>query len=130
MNWAFSVFASLETISSCISNKSAIGLVEPLGPQAMARFGADQLNVQPEPVATTLHRAFEHVADVQLAPDLLDVYGFALECERSVAGYDERAADARKIRRQALGHAIDEIVLLWIATEVRERQNHDGQAWR
>ena len=61
-------------------------LVEPLGPKVIAGFGVDQLHVHPKPVAATLHRAFEHVADVQLAPDLLDVNGFTLVGERGVAG--------------------------------------------
>ena len=42
----------------------------------------------------------------------------------------ERAADARQVRGQALGHAIDEIVLLGIAADIRERQHHDGQTRR
>ena len=58
--------------------------VEALGPKVIAGFGVDQLDVDPKPVAATLHRTFEHVADVQLAPDLLHVDRFAFERERSV----------------------------------------------
>ena len=46
-------------------------LVEALGPKVVAGFGVDQLHIDPKPVAATLHRAFEHIADVQLASDLL-----------------------------------------------------------
>ena len=48
-------------------------LVKALGPQVLAGFGVDQLHVHPKPVAAALHRAFEHVADVQFAPDLFHV---------------------------------------------------------
>jgi len=34
--------------------------------------------------------------------------------------------DARQVRGQALGHTIHEVVLLGIAADVREWQNHDG----
>ena len=61
------------------------------------RRGADQLRVHPETLATTLYRAFEHVADVQFAADLPHVNGFALEGEGRVAGDYERAADAGQI---------------------------------
>ena len=106
------------------------GLVEPLGPKVIAGFGVDQLHVHPKPVAATLHRAFEHVADVQLAADLLEINRFAFVGECGVSADDERAADARQVRGQALGHAIDEIVLLGIAAEIGERQHNDGKTRR
>ena len=54
------------------------GFVETFGPQMIAGFGIDKLHVHPKPVAATLHRAFQHVADVQLAADLLEIDCFAL----------------------------------------------------
>ena len=96
----------------------------------IAGFGVDQLHIHPKAVAATLHRAFEHIADVQLASQLLYVDGFALERERGVARNHERTSDARQVRGQALGHAIHEVFLLGIAADVCERQNHDGQARR
>ena len=47
------------------------GLVEALCPKMDTGFGVDQLHVHPKLVATTLNRAFEHIAYVQLLPDLL-----------------------------------------------------------
>src|ERR1700733_9376232 len=94
----------------------------------IAGFDVYQLRVDPKPVAATLHRTFEHIADVQLTPDLLHVDSFALEGERRVARDHERASDARQVRGEALGHAISEIVLLRIATDVREREHYNGQA--
>ena len=69
-------------------------LVEALGPQMISGLGGDHLHVHSKAVAATLHRPFKHIADVQLASQLLYVNGFALEGERRVARNHERAADA------------------------------------
>src|SRR6516225_8166245 len=110
------------------------GLVKTLGPEVIAGFGIDQLHVHPKAVAATLHRAFEHIADVQLTSQLLYVDRLALEGERGVARNHERAIDTRQIRSQALGYAIRKIVLLGTAAYIGERQHHQGQArgrsWR
>ena len=50
------------------------GLVETFSPQVASSFGINKLHVHSKPVAATLHGAFEHVADVQLPPDLPNVY--------------------------------------------------------
>ena len=92
----------------------------------VAGFRVDQLHVYPEAVATTLHRAFEHIADVQLASQPLYIHGFALERKRGVARNHERSIDAGQVRGQALGHTINEVVLFRIATDVGEGQNDDG----
>ena len=106
------------------------GLVEAVGPQMIAGFGVDQLYIDPEPVAAALYRALQRVADVQFAADPLHIDRFALEGECGVARDNERAGDARQVRGQAFGHAIDKIVLLGIAANIRERKNNDGQMWR
>ena len=62
--------------------------------------------------------------------DLLEINAPALVGEGGVATDHERAADAREIRGQAVGHAVDEMLLLGIAAEVGERQNRDGEARR
>jgi hypothetical protein len=93
----------------------------------IAGFRVDELHVDPKPVATTLHRAFKYVADVQLAPNLLHVDGLALEYESGVAGDHERTGNPRQVRGEALG---DAIFLLGIAAGVRKREHDDGQARR
>jgi hypothetical protein len=69
-----------------------------------------------------LYRAFEHIPDVQLAADLFNVDGFSPVRKSGVAGDDERAADARQVGSQAFGYAVDEIILLGTAADVRKRQ--------
>ena len=92
----------------------------------IAGFSVDQLHTHPEPVAATLHRAFEHVADVQLASELFEINRRSLVGKCGMSADHERAADTRQIRGQALGHTIDEIVLFGIAAEIGKRQNDDG----
>ena len=53
-------------------------LVEPLGPEMIAGFGVDELHVDAHAVSAALNAALEDIADVQLAPDLLQVDGLPL----------------------------------------------------
>src|SRR4030095_3503511 len=71
--------------------------VEALRPQMISSLDVDQLHIHTKPVATTLHRTFKHIADVQLASALLYADGLALERERGVARNYERAIDARQV---------------------------------
>ena len=48
-------------------------LVEALGPEVRAGLGFDQLHVDAHPVSRALHAAFEHVANVEFAADLLEI---------------------------------------------------------
>ena len=106
------------------------GLVEALGPEMIAGLGIDELDVDAHAVAAALHRAFEDIAHVQFAADLLQIDGLALVGEGGVAPDDERAGDAREVGGQALGHAIDEIFLLGIAADIGEGENDDGETRR
>src|SRR4051812_30592104 len=92
-----------------------------------AAFRIDQLHVHPKPVAATLHRALEHVPDVQFAANLPYVDWFSLIRERAIPRDYEGATDARQVRGQALGHAIDEVILLWITAEIGEREHYNGK---
>ncbi len=46
-------------------------LVEPLRPEMIAAFGVDELNVDAHAIPAALDAALQHIADIQLAPDLL-----------------------------------------------------------
>ena len=105
-------------------------LVEPLGPEMIAGFGVDELHVDAHAVSAALNAALEHIADVQLAADLLQIDGLALVGEGGVAPDHERAANPRKIGRQALRDAVDEILLLRVAADIGERQDDDREARR
>ena len=68
--------------------------VETLGPNVIASFSVDQLRVDANTIAAALHTAFEDVAHVELASDLLHVRGLAFVGERRVACDDQSASYA------------------------------------
>ena len=53
-------------------------LVEPLGPEMIAGFGVDELDVDAHAVSAALNAALEDIADVQLAADRLQIDGLPL----------------------------------------------------
>ena len=68
------------------------GLVEPLGPELIAGFGVDELDIDAHAVSAALDTAFKHVADVQLAADRLHVKRLTFVCERRIASNHDGAA--------------------------------------
>src|SRR5208337_2599400 len=84
-------------------------LVEPLCPEMIARFGVDELDVDAHAVSTALNAALKDIADVQLAPDRLHVERLAFEGEGRIAGDYVSAPNARKISREALRDAVNEM---------------------
>ena len=89
-----------------------------------ARLGVDQLHVDAHALAAALNAALEHVAHVQVLPDLTDVDRLPSISEGGVAGDDEGARDARKVGGQTVGDPVDEILLLRPAAEIGEGE-HD-----
>ena len=102
-------------------------LVEPLRPKMTAALRLDELHVHPHSIAATLDAPLQRIADLQFAPDRPHVDRLTLECEGSAASDHERASDPRKVRGQAAGHAIDEIVLFGIAADIGEGQDDNGE---
>ena len=84
-SWAFS--ASRQARDDFVLHVEEIGqgLIEPLGPEMIARFGVDELHVDAHAVSAALNAALEDIADVQLAPDLLQIDRLALIGEGGVA---------------------------------------------
>ena len=78
-----------------------------------------------QPIAALSHAALEHVADAQLAADLLDVDGAPLIGENRIAGRDEEPADQAQRRDDLLDHAVGEKLEFRIAGHVVERQRRD-----
>ena len=106
------------------------GLIEPLGPEMIARLGVDELHVDAHAVSAALNAAFEDIADVQLAPDRLHVERLAFVCEGRIAGDHERAPYPREVGREALGDPVDEILLLRVSSDIGEGQDDDREARR
>src|SRR5262249_40238267 len=59
--------------------------VEAVGPEMHAACRVDQLRGNSNPASGFAHRAFEHIADAEFAPDLLHIDGLALVGEGAVA---------------------------------------------
>ena len=70
------------------------GLIEPLGPEMIARFGVDELHIDAHSVSAALNAALQHIADVQVASDCLHVEPLALVNKRRIAGDHDRASNA------------------------------------
>jgi hypothetical protein len=106
------------------SEVSPIGL-ESISPNVSPGFAIDQLHIDLRPVAGPPDTAFKNVADAQIIGDLLRINGLTLVAKGSVARDHETVGDPRQIGRQIIGNAVDEIFLLRVIRQVRERQNHD-----
>ena len=83
----------------------------------------DELGVDAQAASAALDAAFENIANVELAPDLLGVDGLALVGEGSVARDDESIGDARKVGGQAFRDAVDKMLVLGVAAKICERQD-------
>src|SRR5271165_1900610 len=114
--------ATLIATSSCNSNTSSI-VPSNRSAQRCAPLAASINCGDADPVAALAHRAFEHVAHAELAPDLFHIDGLALVSEARIAGDDEEPADAAQRGDDLLDHAVGEIFLLGVTAHVGERQH-------
>src|SRR5262245_18576773 len=76
-----------------------------VSPEVRASLSLDQLPGDAHPPAGFAHRAFEHIADAELAADLLHVDGLALVREARITGDDKEPTDARERGDDLLDHA-------------------------
>src|ERR1700730_8473611 len=90
-----------------------------------AAKGIDQLPGDTYSRARFPHRAFEDIADPQLAPDFFHINGLALVRKTRIAGDDEEPADAGERSDDLLDHAVDEIFLLRITAHIGKGQYRD-----
>ena len=71
-------------------------LVEAFGPEMLAAFRVNKLDIDTHAAGVTLDRPFKHVADPKLLADFPGVDILAFEREGGLAGDHERAAEARE----------------------------------
>src|ERR1700730_16314930 len=91
-----------------------------VGPQMRLAERVDKLRGNPHSAAGFAYRAFEDVADAELAPDLLHVNCLVFVGEARIAGDDEEPSDAGERGDYLLDHAVGEILLLGVAAYVLE----------
>ena len=85
----------------------------------------DQLRGDAHPVSAFAHRAFQDIADAELAADLLHIDCPALVSEGRIAGDDKQPADAGERGDDLLDHAVGEVFLLRIAAHIGKGQDRD-----
>ena len=81
----------------------------------------DQLDSNSNLVRGLAHAALQHIFDAQLLPDLLLLGRLALVSEARVARDHKETGKPRQVIDQLVADTVAEIVLLRVATQVRER---------
>ena len=104
--------------------------VVPFGPQMPAVERVDELGVDPDVLAVPPHAALQHVANPQILGDLLHLGRLVLVGPARVAGDDEDARQLGEVGDQILGHAVREVTLLRVATQIVEGQDRDRRLCR
>src|SRR5512139_1680860 len=85
----------------------------------------DELTRDANPTCRLSDAALEHVTHAQLTADLFDVDRLAFISETGIARDHKQPGNARKSGDDIFHHAVGEIVLLRVATQVIKRQNSD-----
>src|ERR1700722_8364085 len=103
-------------------------LVEPLCPEMVARFGVDELDIDPHAISAPLDATFEDVADVQFTADLLQIDVLAFISEGGVAPDHDGVPYPWQVGREALRDPVDEMLMGRVAAEIGEGQDDDREA--
>ena len=83
-------------------------------------FSIDKLTRNTNAISGLAHATFEYVAHPKLAADLLHVHVPAFVRKTRIACDHKQPTKERQRHRDVLHHAVCEILLLWICTEVLE----------
>src|SRR6516225_4705624 len=101
--------------------------IEPVGPEMGAGDRIKQLRGYADAVSGGLaNRAFQHVQDPKFSADLLHVHRPTLVGEARVSSDYKEPVNARQGGDDLFDHAIGKIALLWVTTQILERQYCDG----
>src|SRR3981189_2205336 len=92
--------------------------IEAPSPKMRAGSCIDQLGGDAHALTRIAHRAFEHVVNAELPPDLLHVGRLGFGCKTRLTGDDKEPADPRQRGGNLLHHPVREILLLRVATDV------------
>src|SRR5713101_1092964 len=113
-----------------LEGQCALVDVHLFGPQMRAGARVDELRVDADGASHAAYASLEHIPDTQLAANLPDIDGLALESERSVPGDNKASSNSRQIACQIFSYAIGEVVLARIATQVAKGQHDDRETRR
>jgi hypothetical protein len=96
-----------------------------LSPDVVAGHCVDELGGHANPIRRLADASFQHVADAELAADLLDVGRLAFVRERRVARDHEERMKTRQLGDDIFCNTIGEILLLGSAAHILEWQHRD-----
>ncbi len=96
----------------------------------VSRECIDQLGVDPAAVFRALDTALEYIAHAEFLRDLAYRHRFTLVGERRVARAHEKLRDLGQHRDDAVGHSVDEVILLGVSRHVVERQHRNRRLVR
>src|SRR5947209_559865 len=100
--------------------------IEALGPYMHLVAYSNQLRSDANPRSCLAHAAFEHVIHSKFLPNLVDAFAAVLVLHRRGAGDHSETiwVHSPKLGDHLLGHAIGEVLLAGIASEILEWQNN------
>lgn len=99
-------------------------VLEPLGPQLRAVGRVDQFDRNANPTCIPSDAALKQVGDAQPSTDFLRVQILPFKRQARPTRNHKDCTDPGECGRDLLKHAVNEIFLLGVARDVRER--HDG----
>ena len=88
-------------------------------------FGLDQLHIDVHAIAGLLHAAFEHIADVQLARDLRQIFRGTAVARGGSPRNDAQPADPRERGDDFILNTLREKGVFLVRAEVLEWQHSD-----
>src|SRR5208282_221833 len=104
--------------------------VEALVPQMFSARHLDKLAADANPIAGLSETPLDHIADPELAGELLGICPLTLVAETRVAGDDREPPCSRQLGDQVFGDAIEKELRLGVTAEVLERQDHQPRPFR
>src|SRR5262245_55244529 len=95
-----------------------------------AACGVDELDRNPNAIARATNAALQHVPHPELATDLANIDRLTFVLKGRVASDDKEPRKPRQLSDNVLGESVTEVVLLWVAAEIGEREHGEGRPVR
>ncbi len=96
-------------------------------PEVLVGLRIDELSGDADAAGRASHATLDDVGDPQLSRDLPEVLVGVLVLHDRGAGDDFQVGDLAQVSDDVLGHAVAEVLVVGIGTQVGERQHRDGQ---
>src|SRR5207245_5729015 len=102
-----------------------------ISPEVRLVADLNELDVDTHTVGVATHAAFQGIPDIECTANLRERFSGKRVGRGSRNHAEVRRVEAAKPRDHLVGQASAEVVLLWIAAEILERQDHEADFfWR